>query len=76
MARLRHADEQAECLLIGVDRKWPIRAQNVEIDPECRTLFWFHSRRSDHKTHRHVPNQSIIHVIRRVCQMFDAGLFG
>jgi hypothetical protein len=31
---LRHADEQAECLLIGVHRKWPTCAQNVEIDPK------------------------------------------
>jgi hypothetical protein len=27
------ADEHAECLLIGIDRKWPTCAQNVEIDP-------------------------------------------
>jgi hypothetical protein len=33
LARLRHADERAECLLIGVDRKWLTCAQNVEIDP-------------------------------------------
>ena|SRR5580704_8712733 len=27
----RHADERAECLLVGMDRKWPTYAQNVEM---------------------------------------------
>jgi hypothetical protein len=30
LARLRHADEHAECLLIGVDRKWPTCALQAE----------------------------------------------
>jgi hypothetical protein len=32
-ARLRHADEPQECLLIGVDRKWPADSQSGAIDP-------------------------------------------
>ena len=34
LARLRHADELVEFLLIGVDRKWPTYARKVEIDPQ------------------------------------------
>jgi len=33
LARLRHADEPQECLLIGVDRKGPPHGQSDAIDP-------------------------------------------
>jgi hypothetical protein len=37
LAPLRHADEAQECLLIGVDQKWPADDQSDAIDPR-RTL--------------------------------------
>jgi hypothetical protein len=47
LARLRHADEQAECLLIGVDRKWPTCAQNVsEISEALRDFGDFEGARA------------------------------
>ncbi len=38
LARLRHADEHQECLLIGVDRKGPADGQSDAIDPKATPL--------------------------------------
>jgi hypothetical protein len=47
LARLRHADEHQECLLIGVDRKRPANGQSDAIEPnsEVDELPLSHSRR-------------------------------
>jgi hypothetical protein len=37
LARLRHADEHHECLLIGVDRKGLADGQSDAIDPEQKS---------------------------------------